>query len=96
MERKKLLQAEPITLVEYIQTSIEILMQLKTEEARRLQEKKGVIKSKIGSKKELPDFEESPREDESKEDGEDKLPAEYEKLLVKLEGEVRTHIKVEQ
>lgn len=33
-ERKKLFKVEPLTLIEYVQTSIEILMQLKSEEAR--------------------------------------------------------------
>jgi hypothetical protein len=33
-ERRRLRRASPIILVEYIQTSIEILMQLKSDEAR--------------------------------------------------------------
>lgn len=87
-ERKKLQRVEPLTLVEYIQTSIEILMQLKSEEARAKED----INKKESRIKSLLEGVSSPQALS----GDQEPPAEYEKLIVKLESEVRNHIKIEQ
>ena len=100
-ERMKLLQIDLITLVEYIQTSIEILMNLKSEEAmyKVERDKKMRTSSKpvAGPSSNLL-IPETPDDQTSQKDAKesDLPPSEYEKMLQKLEGEVRNHIKIEQ
>lgn len=90
-ERKRLHKVEPTTLVEYIQTSIEILMQIKSEEMKGSKVKEEVKTGGDFLKKQIPNHAESIGPGEPMAEP----PQEYEKLIIKLEGEVRNHIKIE-
>ena len=84
VERNKLTDISPFIIIEYIKSSIEILMNLKLEEHRNeiLQEKERMDEENNDSK-----LSEVSREGP---------PRDYEAMLIKLEGEVRTHIRIEQ
>ena len=70
-EKEKLRKASPFTLIEYIKSSIEILIDLKVQEK---------LQDRDARRAEFDD-----NEDETNE---------YEKLLRKLESDIRTYIKV--
>lgn len=67
-------KTSPFTLIEYIKTSVEILIDLKVQE--KIQEK--IIK----------------RENNLNQEFNDEEVNEYEKLLRKLEADIRSYIKV--
>ena len=69
----------PLELIEYIKTSIEILMNLKLEELE-MQRKEARIR----------DEDESLSSIQTK----DGPPQEYEEIIQKLEADIRTHIRV--
>jgi hypothetical protein len=73
-EIDKLRQTDPVTIIEYIKTSIDILVNMKVQEKIEENEKKKInLMSTF-------EFEES--------------SVEYEKLLRKLESDIRSYIKV--
>lgn len=91
-ERKRLTEADNFTILDYIKTSIEILMNMKMEEhenetqtksrSKHNRSKSGTssrVISESGSMKSL-----------------DEPPKDYEQMLQKYEAEVRNHIKIEQ
>jgi hypothetical protein len=78
----KLQQVSPFQILEYIKTSIEILMNMKMEDAAA---------RKKGDKKEV-DTERSVASNANEEN----FHADYDKMLVKYEASVRNHIKIEQ
>lgn len=77
----KLQQVSPFQILEYIKTSIEILMNMKMEDAAR----------KKGDKKE-----EDTERSVTSNANEENFHADYDKMLVKYEASVRNHIKIEQ
>lgn len=94
-EREKLRDTDPFTVLEYIKSSIEILMNMKMEEQKPA---KGRTESKTfktgnGSDDDLISVNSSVQFDQ-KEDS--KLQTLYEGQLQKYEAEVRNHIKIEQ
>jgi hypothetical protein len=82
-ERTKLQQVSPFMILEYIKTSIEILMNMKMEDA---QTKKRPSKADQSDCESVMSGVETP----------DKEIADYEKMLIKYEASVRNHIKIEQ
>lgn len=85
-ERQKLKDTDPFTILEYVKTSIEILMNMKSDET-----KKGDSARKQPSKRGAVVVSDS----ESILSGGEGPPAAYEAQLVKYEAEVRNHIKIE-
>ncbi len=79
-ERQKLRDVDAFTVLDYIKTSIEILMNMKMEE-----QQEGNATSKTKKDDDL----ESMR-------SMDEPPKDYESMLQKYEAEVRNHIKIEQ
>ena len=94
-ERAKLNKTEPLAIIEYIKTSIEILMNLKSQQ---LMEKAGSQSGVDPFREKIMDsLEESPTVKESSHgDSTMKAMDEYEKMIQKLEGDVWTHIRIEQ
>ena len=93
-EKDKLEQLELITIVEYIKSSIEILMNMKLDES----EQKNSTKYRPSSR---PYFKRDDKPLFSSEAGKSAIsdyepPKEYEKVIQKLEGDIRNHIRVEQ
>lgn len=94
-EREKLRDTDPFTILEYIKSSIEILMNMKMEE----QKPQSKTKSKHGfkgneeSEDDLISVGSSVQIDSKQEN---KLQTLYESQLQKYEAEVRNHIKIEQ
>ena len=81
-ERERLLNLDPFLLLEYIQSSIEILMDLNAEEKEGEEHKKRPEKKiDLGLTEEA---------------SEEPMPKGFEQMLQKLESEVRNHIRVEQ
>jgi hypothetical protein len=98
-EKDKLRQIEPSTIIEYIRSSVEILMNLKQEEFEA--NKKGRKKAKSKPQKLIDDSCEllsmtSQSLCSTLEKFKDGPPQEYEEAIQKLEGDVRMHIRVEQ
>ena len=89
-EKEKLAQTSPFTVIEYIRSSIEILLNLKAEEARFLAQATPSAPSS-----QAPSAPQTSRCSCG-------LPVEsssnshYEQMIQKLEGDVRNHIRVEQ
>lgn len=81
MERENLKKKNPKTLIEYIKSSIEILINLKVEERLNLLKESA---DKITF---------NPNNDQENMSDEEEVN-EYEKLLRQLEGEIRNHIRV--
>ncbi len=81
-ELDKLKNVETITLIEYIKSWVEIVMSMKLEESE----------AKVNEivKQRMKDLHNKGQYDLSQ------SPEEYEKILVKLEAEVRNHISVQQ
>lgn len=110
-ERDRLRETSPFTILEYIKTSIEILMNMKMEEQEELatskadKKQKAQTSGKAGGKKAREAATESRSEalagqseaevENSVLSGDD-APSEYEQMLQKYEAEVRNHIKIEQ
>lgn len=90
-ERDKLNSLSLATIVEYIKASIEILMNMKLDES----EPKDTTKYKPSSR---PYFkkDDKPVFDDSSNITDYEPPKEYEKVIQKLEADVRNHIRVEQ
>lgn len=97
-EKDKLRCTDPHTIIEYIRSSVEILMNLKQEEFdAEKKKKKSKRKAKLKADDDcdimsvtsqslwstLEKFKEGP-------------PQEYEEAIIKLEGDIRMHIRVEQ
>lgn len=76
-ERSTLLTTDPFLIIEYIKTSIEILMNLRVEELVSLREHQKVLNESTTSAV-------TPKEP----------PKDYEEVIQGLEGETRTHIRV--
>ena len=93
-ERERLRDTNPFTILEYIKTSIEILMNMKMEEQQEMKENNQEKRRSKRNKKRNHDGEEE-EETESAISG-DEAPSEYESMLQKYEAEVRNHIKIEQ
>lgn len=94
-ERKRLKDVGAFTILDYIKTSIEILMNMKMEENGGEGSGSGISEEqklrKLAKKKEsgiISDTESMKSLDEP--------PKDYEQMLVKYEAEVRNHIKIEQ
>ena len=87
-ERERLTDTSPFTILEYIKTSIEILMNMKMEEHQDQMEKNKKQKKKAKDKDGA-----SETESVISQDG---PPSDYEQMLQKYEAEVRNHIKIEQ
>lgn len=101
-ERERLRETDPFTVLEYIKTSIEILMNMKMEEHEaEIEKKKKATRSKNRSSKlsegggllESVDPEDI---ESSSEMGKTDRINDYDSMLQKYEAEVRNHIKVEQ
>ncbi len=94
-ERKKLKDVDSFTILDYIKTSIEILMNMKMEENGTPSTKT----RKTKREKELFEISKSAAgiisDTESMRSMEDP-PKDYEQMLQKYEAEVRNHIKIEQ
>ena len=100
-------ETSPFTILEYIKTSIEILMNMKMEEQMELREgeknknrrQKKTTNSRRNNKVARSVNEggaaSEAEESESVVSG-DEAPSEYESMLQKYEAEVRNHIKIEQ
>lgn len=92
-ERKKLRDVDSFTILDYIKTSIEILMNMKMEESENDKKKEKGGKNKhlnsSNSSKVVHTDSESSRSMEEP-------PKDYESMLQKYEAEVRNHIKIEQ
>ena len=78
---------DPFTVLDYVKTSIEILMNMKYEQSRE-----DALENKQKKNK---------KNDMDIDDSEsvvsmDEPPQDYEKMLIKYEAEVRNHIKIEQ
>ena len=74
---------DPFTVLDYVKTSIEILMNMKHEQADEIKQSKSKKnKNEIDDSSSVVSLEEP--------------PADYEKMLIKYEAEVRNHIKIEQ
>ena len=86
---------DPFTVLEYIKTSIEILMNMKMEEHQAEQDKKKKDTKSKKPKTTAADGKELPSDSESMVSM-DEPPADYEQMLQKYEAEVRNHIKIEQ
>lgn len=84
-ERVKLRDVDAFTILDYIKTSIEILMNMKMEEP---QDQKASSKGLISDS-------ESARSIRTAQ-GNEPVPKDYEAMLQKYEAEVRNHIKIEQ
>lgn len=85
-EKEKLKDADEFMILDYIRSSIEILMNLKIEEYEEEFEEK--------MKKWIKEMKKSEKEVENSD--EDDAPNNYEKLIQKLEADVWNHISVEQ
>ena len=93
-ERERLQETNPFTILEYIKTSIEILMNMKMEEHQDQVDKNKKSKKKKRGEGIL-GLEDGVSDSESvlSQDG---PPSDYEQMLQKYEAEVRNHIKIEQ
>lgn len=101
-EKQKLREVDPHTVLDYIKSSIEILMSLKSEEHAAAKRKKI---TKFEKAKDNHGFEEENSDMMSMtsqslcstlEKFKEGPPHEYEEAIQKLEGDVRMHIRVEQ
>ena len=92
-ERERLHDTNSFTILEYIKTSIEILMNMKMEEQQEMKQSKREEKRKARRSKTYTEGDDI--ESESAVSGEE-APSEYESMLQKYEAEVRNHIKIEQ
>lgn len=101
-ERERLRETDPFTVLEYIKTSIEILMNMKMEEHEAEMEKKkkesrrknrSSLLSENGGLLESVDPEDI---ESSSETGKTDRINDYDSMLQKYEAEVRNHIKIEQ
>ena len=92
-ERERLHDTNSFTILEYIKTSIEILMNMKMEEQQEMKQSKKEEKRKARRSKTYTEGDDI--ESESAVSGEE-APSEYESMLQKYEAEVRNHIKIEQ
>lgn len=92
-ERDKLRDTDPFTILEYIKSSIEILMNMKMEEQKSSTNVDKGFKKDNGSDEDLLSVGSSVQLD-SREDS--KVQTLYESQLQKYEAEVRNHIKIEQ
>ena len=97
-ERQRLLNFDSLTVLDYIKTSIEILMQMKLDEQRNPEggdkEAKLNKKPSLTSTTGLEKLNETPLSSTIK--SLDPPPKEYEAQLQLYESEVRNHIKCEQ
>ena len=100
-ERKKLKEVDHFTILDYIKTSIEILMNMKMEENGG---ESGEGKSGNNGKKQQKNKENSNSQvnmggiisDTESMRSMDEPPKDYEQMLQKYEAEVRNHSKIEQ
>lgn len=100
-ERERLREADPFTVLDYIKTSIEILMNMKMEEHEAEIEKN----KKIAKKKNRTSYVSDPGGrgllsgddiESGSELGKGDRTNDYDQMLSKYEAEVRNHIKIEQ
>jgi hypothetical protein len=99
-ERRKLKDVEASTLVEYIKTSIEILMNMRLEEYQLMQAQKNSKKPSLSRGGAKPFQRDHPPQLTLSSCESfvslDEPPKDYELMLQKYEAEVRNHIKIEQ
>lgn len=101
-ERRNLRDTDPFTIIEYIKSSIEILLSLKLEEKET--ELRTQFEKTINKKKRRVDTEHFMDEQPSTASVVSNLtissmpepPKDYETVIQKLEGDVRTHIRIGQ
>lgn len=86
-EREKLKASDPFVIINYIKTSIDILIELKVEE---------MFEERIQSRKENNEkvVNEGPGLPANKSPDEEEEMNEYEVLLIKAEADIRFHLKV--
>ena len=89
-------ETSPFTILEYIKTSIEILMNMKMEEQQEMRECRKKRRSKQPGKTGGAVEGDEDLESESGVSCAEGAPSEYEQMLQKYEAEVRNHIKIEQ
>lgn len=97
-------ESNPFTILEYIKTSIEILMNMKMEEHQEMRDNAEGRRKRSKGKKNRSFTKEDAGDDSAvleNADSESVLsssgaPSEYEQMLQKYEAEVRNHIKIEQ
>lgn len=97
-ERERLRETDPFTILEYVKTSIEILMNMKMEEHEAEMERKKRKKSEFSENRRnvlSGDGNASESESEVGRTGNDRIN-DYDQMLGKYEAEVRNHIKIEQ
>jgi hypothetical protein len=91
-ERERLVKLDCLTLIEYIKTSIQILMEMKAENENDMSKEGGIRSHRFG----IRDGENgAASEFTSTFQSLDLPPKEYEQQLQQYESEVRNHIKVE-
>ncbi len=98
-ERKRLKEVDHFTILDYIKTSIEILMNMKMEESggdeagkKKQKERKAMTKENSNSGVLMGGVVSDTESMRSM----DEPPKDYEQMLQKYEAEVRNHIKIEQ
>jgi hypothetical protein len=94
-ERKRLKDIDPFTILDYIKTSIEILMNMKREEEDTDPKDKKKPKHKRTKSNNNSSSGVLVSDTESMLSSTDDPPKDYEAMLQKYEGEVRNHIKIE-
>jgi archaellum component FlaC len=94
-ERERLKETDPFTVLDYIKTSIEILMNMKMEEHETEQEKGKRLKKKAVDSEPRSLLAGDVDEESESDAGKDRLN-DYDAMLGKYEAEVRNHIKIEQ
>ena len=93
-ERKRLRDIDAFTIVDYIKTSIEILMNMRMEEFEG--EKDGKNTAKKNQNQGMGPNATNLISDTESVRSMDEPPKDYEQMLQKYEAEVRNHIKIEQ
>ena len=89
-EREKLKASDPFVIINYIKTSIDILIDLKVEE---LYEDRFINNKKENDNKVKNEGPGLPADSNNKEPQEEEMN-EYEVLLIKAEADIRSHLKV--